>query len=408
MRTEEQTPGWPGRRPFIGRDDVLASLHREMEGASAGSGRFILLHGPDGSGRAALVRRFDREARRRHRQLSSAIGDAADPVTPAWRQIALRLTASRRVAAVAKHTLSEWIDPLVPVIGPVVSAVMKTVEILRPDRRPRQRVEVMGTGSTIDEVRTILVHGGERPRLIILENLEASDPSEMAGASALIQRLQASHTLFIGTATSRSGTLPGPVADLLREAERLKVGSVLEIPPLTRAQAAAAVEQATGTALPDDWRDWLRAAAPATPAQLWTLLGELWTSGDLVLKRRRWRWARAAPESLGAAAIPFAPAELDDLTGGDILLLEAAGRLGPSFEAPVLAAALRIDEIELDDQLARLVRKQRLRLEETVERDGDLVDRYVFVRPENAARWAARSRPQIVEDEMQHSSARAE
>ncbi|HSK21287.1 MAG TPA: ATP-binding protein [Longimicrobiales bacterium] len=405
---KEPEPGWTGKRPFIGRENVLAALHGELTAASTGAGRFILLHGPDGSGRAALVRRFNREARRRNRRLSSAIGDAADPVTPAWRQIALRLTAGRRVGAAVKRTLSEWIDPLVPVVGPIVSAVVKTVEILRPDRQPRQRTEVMGTGSTIDQVRTLLVHGGEKPRLIILENLEVSDPSELAGASALIQRLESSHTLFIGTAISRSGTLPPAVADLLREAQRLKVGHVIEIPALTPAETARAVEKATGNALPDGWRGWLRDAAPATPAQLWNLLGELQQTGELVRKRGRWHWARIAPVSDGAAVIPFAASELDNLADVDITLLEAAGRLGVAFEAPALAAALRMDEMALEDHLARLVRKQRLRLTDTVERDGDLVDRYEFVRPENAARWAARVERPIVKDEVQQSSGAAE
>jgi hypothetical protein len=391
MRRKKVEPGWTGSRPFIGRADVLASLHDELTAVSTGAGRFVLLHGPDGSGRAALVRRFRQEALRRDRHLSAAIGDAADPDTPAWRQIALRLTAGRRVGAALKRTLSEWLDPLVPVVGPILGAVIKSVEILRPDRQPRGRLEVMGTGSTVDQVRTLLVHGGAQRRLIILENLEASDADELAGAAALLQRLPPTRTLFIATAISRSGTLPRSVADLLREAERLKVGRAVEIPALNRAEAIAAVEAATRTATPDPWRQWLDDAAPATPSQLWTLLGDLETAGDLVKGRRRWRWARSAPQAGAAAVIPFADTELEDLTESDILLLEAAGRLGTPFEAPALAAALRMDDLALEDRLARLIRRQRLRLEETVERDGELIDRYAFVRPENALRWAARA-----------------
>jgi hypothetical protein len=381
--------GWSGPRPFIGRTSVQTELHAELKEASVGAGRFVLLHGPDGSGRAALVRRFRNDAVRRDRHLGAAIGDAADPETPAWRQIALRLTAGSRLGGVARRVLSQWVDPLVPVVGPVIGAIMETVKILRPEKR--QKIEIMGTGSTVDQVRTLLVHGGAKRRLIILENLEASDADELAGASSLIQRLPDTQTLFIGTAISRSGALPRPVADLLREAERLKVGRALEIPRLEPAEAVEAVERATRTELPDAWRRWLVRAAPATPTHLWTLLGQIEAEGHLVRHgRRKWKWTSARPES-AARVVPLEDSELADLTPDDISLLEAAGRLGPVFDTPDLAAALELDEITLEDRLSRVVRRQRLRLEATTEReDGDLVDRYAFVRPADAARWAAR------------------
>lgn len=387
-----QQHSWPGPRPYVGPASLLDALHGELALARQGVARAIFLHGPEGSGRAALVRLFETQARSNDRRLNTAIGDAADPATPAWRQIAFRFTAARRVGVALRRSTADLVD-LVPVIGGVLSAMVETFNALRPKRRQRTEPEVMGTGSSVDQVRMLFVHGRDDPRLIILENLEASDPDELAGAFALIQRLPGTRTMFVCTSVSRAGRLPVVVADLLREAERLGVGTAIEIPRLTPTDVMSALREATGRPVPAAWSDWLQCAAPATPAQLWDLLGDVADSGGLVRVGRQWVWDDAGPPARADAVIPISDAELDGLSHGDVALLAHAGSLGTEFDVRTLVAALGEDELRVEDRLARLVRRQLISLHETVERGADLVDVYRFVQPQDARRWAGLGPP---------------
>lgn len=387
-------PRWTGPRPFIGAATLVDQLHEHLRLARTGAGRAVFVHGPEGSGRAALVREFEKQARRDHRSLKTAIGDAADPDAPAWRQIAFRFTATRRVGVALQRSFADIVD-LVPVVGGVLSALVETINALRPKRRRTEDPEVLGTGSTVDQVRMLFVHGRGDSRLIILENLEASDPDELAGAFALIQRLPKTRTLFVCTSLSQAGRLPSMVSDLLREAERQSVGHAIEIPRLTPMDVVTGLREATGEAVPQPWADWLQHAAPATPEQLWELLGDAIESGDLAHDGRRWVWNAAGPPADADAIIPITDAELAGLSPDDVALLACAGAIGPVFDARALAVATGYDDLRLEDRLARLVRRQLIALTETIGSGDDLIDVYGFVQPKDARRWAALARADV-------------
>jgi hypothetical protein len=387
--------GWPGPRPMLGSAALLDELHRELHVARQGTGRVVFVHGAAGSGRAELVRLFEKQARRDHRKLRTAIGDAADPDTPAWRQIALRFTAVQRVGVALRRSTANIVD-LVPVVGGVLAAMVDTFNALRPKQRQLDEPEVLGTGSTVDQVRLLFVHGRDDARLIVLENLDASDPDELAGAFALVQRLPRSRTLFVCTSVSQAGRMPAMVSDLLREAERLGVGRAIEIPPLSPTDVLAALREATGAAVPDAWRAWIERATPTTSGQLWDLLGKVIADGGLSLNGRSWVWNEAGPP-VDDAIIPISDAELEGLAPDDVALLTQAGILATrpagasagAIEAPALAMALATGELQLEDRLVRLTRRRLLELRETVDRDGELVDIYAFGPGQDPRRWAA-------------------
>ena len=53
--SETEAPTWPGRRPFVGRDDTLETLLVEVDAAVTEGGRAVFLLGSEGSGKTALV-----------------------------------------------------------------------------------------------------------------------------------------------------------------------------------------------------------------------------------------------------------------------------------------------------------------------------------------------------------------
>jgi hypothetical protein len=381
-------PGqWTGPRPFVGREEVLAALDTALDDALQGQGQFVVLHGPDGSGRAALGRLFIARARRTHRRLRSAIGDAADPAVPAFRQLAFHFTAKRRAGAAVGRSAKHWIGAL-PMVGNIMAAIIETVQTLQ--RKQDSASAPTGSGSTIDQVRLILTFGGTDPRIILLENLERSDADELAGAFALVQRLRGTRTLFIGTSLSAGGQLPPPVRDLAREAERQGVGRLIEIPRLAPDQAAAAVELATGAPIPAPWRGWLDASAPATPTQLWDALGELQQNHLLSHVGRKWLWAEYPAElKTRRAAIS------SDINPVERELLTTAALCGHHFRVSQLVPLLGWSELRIADLLAPLLRRRLVALLDTVDEDDELVDIYAFESPAAAAAWAAEAPDQL-------------
>jgi hypothetical protein len=342
----------------------------------------VFLYGPEGCGRAALVRTFEAAARSRHRGLRTAIGDAADPDIAAWRQISLRLTGRHRLGAVAIRTFGDWVG-VVPVIGSVASAIVDTIRELRPRRSDPERGPI-GTGFAVDEIRGLLAHGSAEPRLIILERLEASDADELAGAFALMQRLAETHTLFVATSIAEAGSLPPRVNDLVREAERLRCGRGLAIPPLTADECIRALESVGASPLSHAWREWWRAFPALTPTELWDRCDRLIEAGVIIRRRRGWHWTEvpdpnSEPDRVGDTV------SLDR----DQVLLAAAAMCGAEFDSSALAKILDEDEAAIDRILARLVRQGIVKLEHTIERDDVLSDVFAFTDVRAAQRFAA-------------------
>ncbi|MGH7445250.1 MAG: ATP-binding protein [Longimicrobiales bacterium] len=371
-------------RPFMGREDVIAQLDAELVRALYGPGRAIVLHGPAGCGRSALVRRFVAAARRRHPRLRSAIGDAADPERPAWAQLAFNFTVGRRAGGVVRRSLREWIG-VVPAIGSILAAIAETIRQLRPASTAAPH-HMLGTGSTIDQVRTLLSFGAGDPRLIVLENLDAADPAELAGAFALVPRLAATRTLFIATCRSDHGRLPTAAAVLASEIERMMCGRIIGVPALTAVDVRAALTLTTGAPPPPEWEAWFDRVAPDTPRLLWQTVDRLVDAGLLRSDRRGWQWGMPPEQTPVVAA--FSADERAAHSPHDLELLAAAGALGPRFDAARLARALGWPDTDVDDTLGRLARHGIVRLEETRADGDEFIDRYAFTRPTDAARWA--------------------
>jgi hypothetical protein len=325
------------------------------------------------------VRTFEAAARLRHRGLRTAIGDASDPDIAAWRQISLRLTGRHRLGAVAIRTFGDWVGVL-PVIGSVASAIVGTIKELRPRRRDPERGPI-GTGFAVDEIRGVLAHGSAEPRLIILE---ASDADELAGAFALMLRLAETHTLFVATSIAEAGSLPPRVNDLVREAERLRCGRGLAIPPLTADECIRALESVGASPLPHTWREWWHAFPALTPTELWNRCDRLIEAGVIIRSRRGWQWTEV-PDSNSEPDRVGDTVSLDR----DQMLLAAAALCGAEFDSSALALILDEDEAAVDRILARLVRQGIVKPRHTIERDDVFSDVFAFTDVRAAQRFAA-------------------
>ncbi len=388
-------PRWKGRRPFVGRADALRFLDRSLEVTLLGGGRVAFIYGPPGSGRTRTLREFGKRAPRRFRGVRCGYGDAADAGRPAWKQLAEAFTGVRRVLNAFRDTAAPWLG-LLPLVGGVIEAIIDTWEKLRPKRVGDAARTRLGTGSSVDQVRTLLQHGVANPRVILLDNLDAADADELAGAFAMAQRLEGTRTLVVIAASERAARSAGPVRDLELEVERLGVASSFHLSPLDRQELASAAETALRRPMPAAWADWWAAHMDGTPSTLWSVMARLEASGAI---SRSWftrrRWAEEPPDGLAPQVSKTGPEAASDLAAAadepDAVLLSHAATLGERFRSTELARATGIDELALDDRLAGLVRRGRIELVETAEEDGEFFDVYDFL-PPGAAAWRLRDR----------------
>lgn len=390
MDASATPPHWPGPRPWVGREDILAALAEEAKRGLDEGGRVVLVEGGPGSGRTSLLHRFSNALMHRRRAVSTAYGDAADPDASAWEQIAGRLTRRERIGGVVKRSAAGWVG-LIPIVGGVLEATIETGLALSGGDRA-----AAPTGdSAIGRVRMLLAMGSDRPRVVLLDNLDRGDSEELAGTFALVQRMRGLPLVLVATADPRSG---GRARDLALEADRLGFGAHHAVPPFSFDDAMTALERATGAAPPASWARWWRSRHDGTPGTLWSTLGAALAAGGLrKAGANRWTWAAAPPADLPHGDPTPAPADVSEAEAA--LLRTAATRGGPFTAADVLGDEGRTRDpgetavdrpatlAGIETALEKLARRGLLRLVETVEADGDFIDVFDFAHPVERSRW---------------------
>lgn len=376
MDATQTTGSWPGPRPWVGRAALLESLAKDLSEGLRRGGRVVLLEGPAGSGRTSLLHRSSNAATHGGRAASAAYGDAADPEVSAWDQIAGRLTRRDRLGRAVKRSAPGWIG-LIPLVGGVLEAAIETGQALAGEDEEEERGD-----TAIGRVRMLLSMGADRPRIVLLDNVDAGDSEELAGAFALVQRMRGKPMVLMMTAETYAG---GRSRDLALEADRMGLGSRHRIPPFPLEDALTALERATGSRPPPGWIDWWRTRHDGTPGTLWRTLGAARAAGGIASRLGRWEWA-AEPPAAVAPGTPRAPS-LPGVSARESSLLSAAARVGDRFSAADLARLVGEELARVEEILETLARRRVLELVDTVEREGELVDVFEFADPPGRAAW---------------------
>lgn len=387
---------WSGPRPFVGRDDLLATLQDELDAMLRDGGRAVFLSGPAGSGKTAILGVFEELAVRRGPvglQTGYARCEGEDVDEPVWEQLATLFTHARRLKRAMLSLVPEWLAAI-PVIGELLGAIFATVERLRTGRAPAGRVrsaEVVDE-SVMGHVRSLAEHGRDRPCMVLLDDLHRASGDDLAGAAGLVRRLPGSRILFVAAGRVGEGEAPHALRDLLREAERHGPTRQLEVSPLGPDDLMEAVSLLVHGFIGPEWLDWFAAESGGYPGPLWSALGSLEASERIRRRRRTWTLDGEPPEpaaagARGAAFLGAVQAEPDRR------LLALAALEGEVFHSAVLAELASISELEVEDRLAVLVRRGVIRFRGVVG-DGDLAtSEYAFDRPEAVAAFASLIEP---------------
>jgi hypothetical protein len=267
-------------------------------------------------------------------------------------------------------------------VGKIISAIVGTIDVVR--RRGETAEAPAGLAAVPHSEMTAireLADDQSAPCVILLDNLDRARPEDLSATFALIDRSAQSPVLLVATST----TLPGrtgvePVQDLARESERLGHGRKLDLAPLDNQQIAEALAGAFNSTIPRDWVEWMGAETGGVPGALWELVGVLAGSGELRRHGRAWVLEGLAPkrgEHRLESVLETKTLEGED-AGDDQRLLAIASLEGPLFRASVIAEVAGVDELEVEDRLARLCRSGLLQYRGTTGSGDEVTSLYAF------------------------------
>jgi hypothetical protein len=391
--SDASTDAWSGPRPFVGRETLVRDALGFLDRAAGGHGAILFIRGEAGAGKRRFIARIleANDARTRPMGVLEARAGGGGSV---WRALERRVTRRRRIRRFLVAVVPEWAAAL-PVLGPLIAAILRTIRTVRggePEVR-EARITARRHAGIVAAVDTILAEAGG-PMLVVLHDLERASDDDLAGAFHVLRALPTHAMLIVATVTTRPGGGAGRAVDLIQEAERYAVGETMDMGALAPGEWQRALLEATGTQPPPKWLAWFEAHSPLLPRDLWTLLGEAAALGGITREPSGWRWADAPAPVRRAPGPGTVDRRLDALAPDDRALLADAIADGTPFPASRLPARTGLDELAVQDRLARLERAGWIRLVETRSEGDDWVDWYDFARPgvADAIRaWAPRA-----------------
>nr|MBA3327805.1 AAA family ATPase [Solirubrobacterales bacterium] len=305
-----------GRGPLLERDRELAHLERALADACAGDGSLVVVEGPAGIGKTALLRTL------------AALARAAGATVLSARGLPLEREVDHGVARQLYERTLTQADPArrAELLEGAAAGAAPALGLASADGRPAD-------GDPGDRVRhglTWLALGlaTGAPCVLVVDDLHWADVPSLRALVHLAARLEGAPLLL--TAGVRTGE-PGADEELLGELRRLAAGAVLVPAPLGASAVRALARDALGPDLPDAVAVACGDAVGGNPFLVTELIGALVAEGG------------PAAELKPAVALDMSP----DAVRRAILL--RLGRLGATPTAVARAVAVLGDGAELAD-----------------------------------------------------------
>ncbi len=368
---------------FVGRESEIKKLDGLLQQVIDGTGRCVFITGEPGIGKTSLSDEFLRRARKlQNTSLISrgrcveqyGTGEAYLPFLEAMGEL-LQGPGRERIAAIMRTYAPTWCMEL-----PTAFASSGSFEKLQQEtigatkeRMMREMGDALGVLATAS------------PVVLLLEDLHWADPSSVDLLRHLSQRISTQRLLIAGTYRPEDVERSGhPLKSLKAEMQAHNLCEEVALGLWTREHVAEYVDV---TFSPNDFPAELTALIhekteghPLFAANLLQYLGEC---GDLAKVNGRWSLVRplsgmdlAVPESVRA----MISKKMDALEAEERRALQYASVEGTEFLSSVTAKLLGVDEIDLEESLARIGKSHRLietlGAEELA--DGTLATRYRF------------------------------
>jgi predicted ATPase len=379
---------------FAGRHAELKLLEEALRAAHAATPSLVLLEGPAGIGKSALLQAFaarDRGGARRRIGfflLSPQEGEEYSPVLHAAlaatdHRLYRKLGGKRQASRVAQSLYKEWLGAL-PGPGNLIAAITATYEaVVKRRRGPRLPAQL----AVDDYAAALQAASRRRPVVLLLDQLEEARAESIDHLERLVTTADTGCRLLVVCAfrPASPGAAEPPIVALKRKLALKEVAyRSVALGPLPPDELAASVGlRFRGAEIPAEFLEWLNTASAGHPGMAGEVLAHLQMRKSI--RRELGRWRLEVDEGYLATLTPPPEPEVAELKGveGRLLdILAAAAALGEEFEVVSLASRLGRDELELEDELAGA---GHLRLITYVgERDtpeGELTTVYRFASP---------------------------
>ena len=359
----------------------MARLAELLGRALEGSGSVALITGEAGIGKTALAEEFLRRARQRDPSMVLCrgrcvygIGEAYLPFLDALGTLLVG-RGREPTAALLRTYAPTWCLQF-----PAMASAPDSLAALQHQTIGATKERMLREMGDLFEATS-----NNALTVAFLEDMHWADPSTADGVRHLVNRIARQRILLIGTLRPSELQAPDhPLKSFVADLRTHKLCHEVALGPLDVGHVAALLDaRFVPHRFPGDLAELIHRRTEGHPFFVTSLVQLLFDRGEIVMGDEGWTLARPvseqsleAPESVRA----LVRRRVESLVEGDRLALQYASVMGLEFLSAALAAVLQVDEVALEESLARLDRAHRLidtRGEEELP-GGGLATRYRF------------------------------
>ncbi len=369
--------------PFVGRGPELNRLEAILQQAIDGSGRVVFITGEPGIGKTSLGDEFLRRARARFPGLSVSrgrcveqygTGEAYLPFLDAIGAL-LEGPARDRLAAIMRTSAPTWCWQLPAAFtstGAIETLQQETIGATK-ERMMREMGDALGLFATTS------------PVVLLLEDLHWADPSSVDLLRHLCQRISNQRLLIAGTFRPEDIERSNhPLKSYKAEMQAHKLCEEIALDSFSPAHIQDYLNDLFAPhRFPPEFADHIHDKTEGHPLFATNLLQYLQERGDIAKTNEQWALSRPLAEiemEVPESVRSMISKKVDALGEEERRALQYASVEGQEFLSTVVAGLLGVDEVDLEELLARIEKNHRLivtRGEEELP-DGSLATRYRF------------------------------
>ncbi|WP_069812284.1 helix-turn-helix transcriptional regulator [Streptomyces sp. TP-A0874] len=313
---------------LIGRDPQLDALQRALADARGQRGGVVFLVGEAGIGKSRLAAETAGTAFESGMRVLRGRSSTTGPTVP-FRPLTEALMSLFRGGDPVDDA---GLGPYRPVLGRLVPDW---------DTGEQDGSSMVILGEAV--LRLLIAAGRDRGLLLLLEDLHDADPETLAVVEYLVDNLEYTPVMLLATIRSEFCE----ALDLASSARRRGVGTVLELPPLTRQQVRGMIAAHLGTdpgLVPPEAHERLWDDSAGSPFLVEELLQSMISGGALVRSDDGWLVVGDLRSDVSTSLARGILRRIDRLGPQGLTLLSAAAVLGRCFPLTVLQRMTGVDD----------------------------------------------------------------